>query len=140
MRPDSHIEKIKKEGFSPSFFDSFALRKNSRCFLFSGCFDCAVRSTFVCVKVVTTVKTVNASAGIDKFLLAGIERVAFGTNFHAYILASRTGMDYLAAGARDRCVNVLGMNAFLQLMSPLFCLCSQLQKNTTHIFSMQVFF
>ena len=87
--------------------------------MISGCLD-SVRSTLVSVQVVTTVKTVYASAGIDKFLLAGIERVAFGTNFHAYILASRTGMDYLAAGARDRCVNVLGMNAFLQLMSPLF--------------------
>lgn len=78
--------------------------------------------TVVLIQIVTAVETINTSTGIDQLLFAGIERVAFGTNFHAYILASRTGMDYLAAGARDRCVNVLGMNAFLQLMSPLFFL------------------
>jgi hypothetical protein len=70
-------------------------------------------------EIVAFVEAINASTCIDKFLFAGIERVAFGTNFHANIFASRTGMDYLAACARDRCVNVLGMNAFLQLMSPL---------------------
>ena len=42
--------------------------------MISGCLD-SVRSTLVSVQVVTTVKTVYASAGIDKFLLAGEERV-----------------------------------------------------------------
>ena len=73
-------------------------------------------------EIVAFVEAINASTCIDKLLFAGIERVAFGTNFHANIFASRTGMDYLAACARDRCVNVLGMNAFLQLMSPLLLL------------------
>ena len=71
-------------------------------------------------EIIAFIETIYASTCIDELLLAGIERVALGTNFHANILASRTGMDYLAACARDRCVNVLGMNAFLQLMSPLF--------------------
>ncbi len=70
-------------------------------------------------EIIAFIEAINASTCIDELLLAGIERVALGTNFHANILASRTGMDYLAACARDRCVNVLGMNAFLQLMSPL---------------------
>jgi hypothetical protein len=69
--------------------------------------------------IVTSVETINTAAGVNQLLFAGIERVAFGTNFHADVFAGRTGMDYLAASARDRCVNVLGMNACLQPMSPL---------------------
>ena len=78
--------------------------------------------TIILIKIITAVETINTTTSINKLLLTGIKRVAFGTNFHANILASRTGMDYLAACARDRCVNVLGMNAFLQLMSPLLLL------------------
>lgn len=77
------------------------------------------RKELLALHTETLFETINTSTGINQLLFAGIERVAFGTNFHADVFAGRTGMDYLAASARDRCVNVLGMNAFLQPMSPL---------------------
>lgn len=52
-------------------------------------------------------ETVYASCGVDEFLLAGKERVAGGANFHLNILYRRTGLNDIAARARDRCELVL---------------------------------
>ena len=38
---------------------------------------------------ITLVKAIDASGGIDQFLFAGKERMAFGTNFDAKVLAKR---------------------------------------------------
>src|ERR1700744_2923439 len=55
---------------------------------------------------------IDATAGIHNFLLAGIERMAAGTNFDLQILTDgRTRLELVAAGARDRDLLVIGMNA-----------------------------
>ena len=57
-------------------------------------------------------ETIYTSAGIDELLLAGIERVAFRTDFNTNILTSRSRLNDLAASAGDRRLLVLGMDAF----------------------------
>ena len=47
------------------------------------------------------VETVNTSTGVNQLLLAGIERVALGANFHTDILLGRTGGKDVATGATD---------------------------------------
>jgi hypothetical protein len=55
---------------------------------------------------------IDAAAGVDNFLLAGIERVAIGANFDLQILADgRTRLELVPAGARDRDLFVIGMDA-----------------------------
>lgn len=41
----------------------------------------------------------NRTGGVQKVLLAGIERVAIGTNFNMKLLFGGTGGEYVAAGA-----------------------------------------
>jgi hypothetical protein len=52
----------------------------------------------------------HPTGGIDEFLLAGIEGVALGANLDANLWTRRTRVDYLAAGADDRAIDVLGMD------------------------------
>jgi hypothetical protein len=55
---------------------------------------------------------IDAAAGVHNFLLAGVERMAVGTNFDLQILTDgRTRLEFVATGARDRDLFVIGMDA-----------------------------
>ena len=57
----------------------------------------------------TSLELVNASAGIDKLLLAGEERVAFRANFNADAVLSGAGHEFFAASALYSDFLVFGM-------------------------------
>ena len=54
-------------------------------------------------------ETLNAARSVDQFLFPGEKRVALGTNFNRNILLCRTNFNFIAAGALDGGVVVLGM-------------------------------
>ena len=58
------------------------------------------------------VETVNTSTGVNQLLLAGIERVALGANFHTDIALGGTGGKSITAGAADGGLLVVRMDAF----------------------------
>ena len=61
----------------------------------------------------TLLELVNASAGINKLLLAGKERMALRANFNADDTAlGRTGLDFFAACALDSDFAIVGMESF----------------------------
>ena len=64
----------------------------------------------------TLVEAVNASTGVNQLLLAGIERVALGADFHTNVLLGRTSGKDIAAGAADGGLFVLGMDTFLHFV------------------------
>lgn len=68
---------------------------------------------------VALLELVHTAAGIDKLLLAGIERVALGTNFHLQLGLSGSGRERRTAYAANDRLTVLGMDAFLHQFSPL---------------------
>ena len=61
----------------------------------------------------TLLELINASACINKLLLAGEEGMALGTNFHADILLGGAGLDHVTAGTGDGGLLVVGMDALL---------------------------
>jgi hypothetical protein len=58
----------------------------------------------------------HPTGGIDEFLLAGIEGVALGANLDPNLWTRRTRVDYLAAGADDRTIDVLRMDLSFHAM------------------------
>jgi hypothetical protein len=67
----------------------------------------------------TLLELVNTSAGVNKLLLAGEERVALGANFNAEIALGGTARNFVAACASDNAFFVFGMDAFLHFNTPL---------------------
>ena len=62
------------------------------------------------------IEAINPSTGVNQLLLAGIERVALGADFHTNVLLGRTGGKDIAAGAADGGLFVLGMDTFLHFV------------------------
>ena len=62
---------------------------------------------------VLLVELVNAAAGVDQLLLAGVEGVALGADFHGDVLLGGAGLDDSAASALDGGLLVIGMDSFL---------------------------
>ena len=62
---------------------------------------------------VLLVELVNAAAGVDQLLLAGVEGVALGADFHGDVLLGGAGLDDGAASALDGGLLVIGMDSFL---------------------------
>ena len=63
---------------------------------------------------------IQATACIDKLLLAGVEGVALGADFNSHLATlGRTRDDSLAACALDDALNVLGMDSVLHFHLPL---------------------
>ena len=62
------------------------------------------------------VEAINTSTGVNQLLLAGIERVALGADFHTNVLLGRTSGKDIAAGAADGGLFVLGMDTFLHFV------------------------
>ena len=56
------------------------------------------------------VEAVHTSAGINQLLLARVERMALGANFHVDLGLGGAGLDHVAACAGDGAVNVVGMD------------------------------
>ena len=62
---------------------------------------------------VLLVELVNAAAGVNQLLLAGVEGVALGADFHGDVLLGGAGLDDGAASALDGGLLVIGMDSFL---------------------------
>ena len=69
------------------------------------------------LQAVLLVELVHAAAGVHQLLLAGVEGMALGVNFHSDVLLGGTGLDDLAAGAADRGALIIGMDAFFHARS-----------------------
>ena len=74
-----------------------------------------VRIAFL-LQVETLVEAINTSTGVNQLLLAGIERVALGADFHTDVLLGRTGSKGVTTGATDGGLFVLGMDAFSHIV------------------------
>lgn len=59
----------------------------------------------------TLLEFVYASAGVNEFLFAGEERMAFGANFNLEITLCGLSLDNFAASASNGCVNVVRMDS-----------------------------
>lgn len=65
---------------------------------------------------VTFVEAIDASCGIDQFLLTREERVAGRTDFDVQVaLAGGAGLERLAAGAANGNLVIFGMNSWFHL-------------------------
>ena len=62
------------------------------------------------------VEAINTSTGVNQLLLAGIERVALGADFHTNVLLGGTSGKDIAAGAANGGLFVLGMDTFLHFV------------------------
>ena len=69
--------------------------------------------------VETLLEAVNASAGIDQLLLAGVEGVALGANFDLQFTLHGTRLKRLTAHATDDGLAIFGMDLFFHALSPL---------------------
>ena len=65
-----------------------------------------------------SVELVNATAGVDQLLLAGVEGMALGADLNGDVLLGRASLYHFAAGAADGGLEILGMDAFLHNLSP----------------------
>ena len=64
------------------------------------------------LQIKSLVEPINTSTGVNQLLLAGIERVALGTDFDTDVLLGGTGSKSITTGAADGSLFVLGMDAF----------------------------
>ena len=71
-----------------------------------------MRTVFL-LQAVFLVETVNTSTGVNKLLLAGVERVTLGANFNLDVLLGRTSLNNCTTRASDSRLFVLGMDTFL---------------------------
>ena len=74
------------------------------------------------LQAVLLVELVHASAGVNQFLLAGIEGVALGADFNRDVLFGGASLNDIAAGAADSGRLVFGMNTLFHFNSPHYWL------------------
>ena len=65
------------------------------------------------------IKLIDASAGINKLLLAGVERVALRADFNGDVLPGAAGLDNLAAGTADGGLLIIRVNSGLHIIFSL---------------------
>ena len=58
-------------------------------------------------------ETVNTAARVNELLLAGVERMALGTDIHLHLFLGRSGFKSFTAYAANHALTILGMNIFL---------------------------
>ena len=75
--------------------------------------ECGVLKEAKSGKTEFLVELVNTSAGINQLLLAGIKGVTLGADFNLDIFPCAARLNYLAAGATNGRLLVLGMDPFL---------------------------
>ena len=63
------------------------------------------------VEAVFSVELINTSAGVYQFLLASVERMAFGANLNGDVLLGRAGVINSTASAANRSLLVIRMNS-----------------------------
>ena len=61
----------------------------------------------------TLLEAINTSASVNELLLAGIERMALGTDINLHLFLGRTGFECFTAYAANDAFAVLGMDLFL---------------------------
>ena len=76
----------------------------------------AVLNLFKLLNAVLLVELINAAAGIDQLLLAGVEGVALRADLDGDVLLGGSGLDDLAAGAADGRALVIGMDSFFHVV------------------------
>lgn len=91
------------------------------------CFGAFEKQKLLLCACKTALELIQTSAGIDKLLLAGKERMALGADFNGHIAFGRTSLNLSAASTSDRAFFVFGMESFLHVCTPHFLvnLCSQ---------------
>ena len=87
--------------------------------IFFGVDDCC-RLPSRLVEIVSLFELVHASAGVNKFLLAGEVWMALGADFNSKFLhvLRRAGLESVSASADDCDVMVLWMDTFFHFRSP----------------------
>ena len=78
---------------------------------------------FRSLDAVLLVELINAAAGVDQLLLAGVEGVALGADLNGDVLLGGAGLDDVAAGASDGGLLVIGMDSFLHCVKLLIICC-----------------
>lgn len=65
----------------------------------------------------------DAAGRVDELLLAGKKRMALGTNFHADIGLGGACLEFIAAGAPNRCLVTFRMSIFFhRMIAPVLCI------------------
>ena len=77
---------------------------------------------FTLVEIVSLLELVNASAGVNQFLLTRKIGMALGANFNFHLgyVLGRTRLESMSACAGDGHVMVLWMNTFSHSRTPIF--------------------
>ena len=73
----------------------------------------AAISILLRLQTVLLVELINAAAGVNELLLAGVEGVALGADFNSDVLLGAAGSDNFAASAADGGLFVLGVDSGL---------------------------
>lgn len=73
--------------------------------------------------LITTVKAVNATGGINQFLFSGKKRMTFRADFDAQIAARRTGFKIIPARASDGYFFIFRMYFRFHLFNGLLVFC-----------------
>ena len=82
----------------------------------AGCFSQG--SCPILLDAVLLVELVNAAAGVNELLLAGVERVALGADLDGDVLLRGAGLVHGAAGAADRGRLIIRMDTVFHSHSP----------------------
>ena len=88
----------------PDRFFVWRQRKRARCF------SVLPGNSF---NIEALLEAVNTSARVYQLLLAGVERMALGTNIHLHLFLGRSGFKSFTAYAANHALTILGMNIFL---------------------------
>ena len=70
---------------------------------------------------VALLEAIDAPAGVDELLLAGVEGMALGSDFDFQLALDGAGLESLTAGAPDDTLTVSGMDVFLHVCHPFLC-------------------
>ena len=74
------------------------------------CISTSIGNSF---NIEALLEAVNTSARVYQLLLAGVERMALGTNIHLHLFLGRSGFKSFTAYAANHALTILGMNIFL---------------------------
>ena len=89
-----------------------------------------VRPSFLLFHIEALLEAINTSASINQLLLAGIERMAFGTDIHFHFLFRGTRLKSFTAYAANHTLAVLGMDVFLHCCFTSFAYAMAVNRKT----------
>ena len=73
---------------------------------------------FVACNSIALVEAVNATCGVNQFLLTSVEWVAGRADFHVDVFHCRAGLNHVAANAGDFCKFVVGVDSLFHKITP----------------------